>query len=109
MIGPKKKKAAAGGPKAAPKTITISYGCVLGTCLPTKKKARMHAGDKVNLEAGNSDVSIKFDIASPFVSGAGFPAPIVITAGTAFHTQTVGTTQAAFSYTYSCTKPRCPS
>jgi hypothetical protein len=110
MMVPKKKKAAASTTTAAaPKTITITYNCVLGTCLPSKKKVHMHPGDTVNLVAGNRDVSITFDLASPFVSHDGYPAPIVIPAGTTHAAETVDTTIAAFSYTYSCSKPHCAS
>jgi hypothetical protein len=98
--------------KAKTKTslITITYRCVSGTCEPDQDPVSLNKGDQVYLAAGTSDVEIKFDLASPFQSGDGYPASnsIKITKNTTLP-ETIGNVTATFSYRCKCSNPRCAS
>src|SRR5262245_209098 len=97
---PTKKKAARSSKKrASARPVTIKYQCVSGTCVAKKKRSNLGpAGSHVSLVAVNRDVSIVFDLQSPFASGAGFPAsnPITIPSGSK-QLETVGSANGTFS------------
>ena len=103
-----KKKMAIASAKIKAQPITITYQCVSGTCVAKSKKQIMHPGDTVTLKAIKEDVTIVFDLASPFQSGDGYPAsnPLFIQSGSPV-TETVGNVLATYSYTFDCSNPDC--
>ena len=105
---PKKKRAA----QQAPAPVRIKFECVSGSCVAKKKRTHMSPGNQVELRAVNRNVSLVFDLQSPFASGAGFPAnnPIVIPSGTIHPAETVANgASGTFSYRITCTNPLCGS
>src|SRR5262249_48013171 len=102
----KKKKASS---KAKTSTITITFGCVSGTCEPDQDPVSLNPGDQVYLAAGGSDVEIRFDLASPFQTGGDYPQnnPIKIPKNTTHSLETVVSVMGTYSYKCKCSKPRC--
>ena len=75
--------AAAGISKTAqPRSVIEAfYGCWDGACAVSDESLHAAPGDIVVMTAFGVQVSIKFSAGSPFVSGAGAGAPIVLAAG----------------------------
>jgi hypothetical protein len=96
--------------KASPGNRTIVFACDDGTCEPDNDRKHLFKNFKVDLTASNIDVSLVFDLASPFVSGDGHPStnPLKIAKGKTVQ-ETVKNQSGTFSYTISCTNPFCAS
>jgi len=91
--------------------IEVFYGCWDGACGVSDDALHADPGDVVVMTAFGVQVSIKFTVDSPFESGAGAGAPIVLAAGTSraeivkrFHP----TDPAKYKYKVKC-NPSCGS
>ena len=110
-----KKKAAAGASSQKTvqtrRVVEVFYGCWDGACGVSDESLHAGPGDVVVMTAFGVQVSIKFSADSPFESGAGAGAPIVLAAG-ASQSEIVKasqpTTPAKYKYKVKC-NPSCGS
>lgn len=92
-------------------TVEVFYGCWDGACDTSDDALHAAPGDVVVMSAVGVEVSIKFPSGSPFQSGAGASAPIVLPAGQSqaeIIKLSHPTNPAKYKYNIKC-KPNCGS
>lgn len=104
-------RSSSANPPTTRKTVEVFFGCWGGACDTSDDALHAAPGDVVVMTAVGVQVSIKFPGGSPFQSGAGGTAPIVLPAGQSqaeIIKLSQPTNPAKYKYTLNC-NPSCGS